>query len=356
MEGTIGLDLAGEPCAPLTIVHPTADRRETHEIPGLDMAREYHMSLYGNSAPPPIAMEGTTGYNLPAETRTPLVMVRPAAYRRGMDETLGRDVIGEYRASFFGNSGPSPNPMDRTTGHDSARQRCPSVSAIGPAPDTFETDRITGHDSAEVDCSPLFGSPAPSLPQETDFQYDSALFLPESTATAESNPAPASAHTFLLNEILNATCARYEKVPTAELGDIRACYERCLGLSDLLRAAHTLLNEYETSFSKAIKDIWEQNPDLRQTGLTGGHARKQRKVKTYVPIARVPADQKERRKNVEEQDAGARQRLEGVRALKLTFEEGFHHLRAMLGHCDVLIRSADAIAAGAASEEEARGA
>lgn len=356
MEGTIGLDLAGEPRASLNLTCPTADRRETDEIPGLDMARECCMSLSGNSAPPPIATERTTGYDLPEETRAPFGMAHQAPYRRGIDETPGRDMIGEYRASFFGNSGSFPDAIEGTTGHDSARQRYPSVSAIGPAPDTFETNRITGHDSTEVDCSPLFESPAPSLPQETDFQYDSALFLPESTATAESNPDPASAHTSLYNKIFNDTCARYEKVPTAELGDIRDCNERCLGLSDLLRAAHTHLNEYETSFSKTIKDIWEQNPDLRQIGLSGGHARKQRKVKTYVPIARVPADQRERRKNVEEQDAGARQRLEGVRALKLTFEEGFHHLRAMIGHCDVLIRSADAIAAGAASEEEARGA
>jgi hypothetical protein len=146
----------------------------------------------------------------------------------------------------------------------------------------------------------------------------------------------------------------YELAPAADLQEVQDCHERCAGLVDLIRAIHAHLNERETLITKTLNEMWAQNPDLRRRGLVGGIARKQRLKMPYLPIDKAPAEQKERRKDVEEKDYVGRTQLEGIRALRLNFEEGFHHLRRMLSNCNLLVQLSDEIDVGVATEDEAR--
>lgn len=146
----------------------------------------------------------------------------------------------------------------------------------------------------------------------------------------------------------------YELAPTADFQAVQECHERCAGLVDLIRAIHAHLNEREAHITKTLNDMWAQNPDLRRRGLVGGIARKQRSRMPYLPINKAPAEQKERRKDVEDKDYVGRTQIEGIRALRLNFEEGFHHLRRMLSNCNVFLKFSDEIDAGMATEDEAR--
>lgn len=173
------------------------------------------------------------------------------------------------------------------------------------------------------------------------------LFLESNSVKTYSFPASTQSK-------LDQASGWYELAPAVDLQTVQECLERCAGLVDLIRAIYAHLNEREAIITKTLNEMWAQNPDLRRRGLVGGIARRQRLKMPYLPIDKAPAEQKERRKDVEEKDYVGRTQLEGIRALRLNFEEGFHHLRRMLSNCNVLVKLSDEIDVGVATEDEAR--
>lgn len=129
-------------------------------------------------------------------------------------------------------------------------------------------------------------------------------------------------------------------------------HDRTLEVNDLLRAAIRDVEERKRRISKKLKNMWDENPDLRRRGLAGGVARKARRGKPYIPIGQVSGEAKRRRLEVEARDVKARNKLAGLSALKVVFDEGYCLLQKFLIACDVLATYPDKTQDGSATEQD----
>ncbi|OAP61877.1 hypothetical protein AYL99_04080 [Fonsecaea erecta] len=119
-------------------------------------------------------------------------------------------------------------------------------------------------------------------------------------------------------------------------------------LTDLVRAAHTTIDQHDARVQHELTRLWSDNPDIRKRGLRGGTARKQRRVTgKYVRITTVmDRDFAERRLEVERIDYLGRNRAAGLRALRKMFEEAFCFLRDQQRQCEDILRCGDILMYG----------
>ncbi|KIW98985.1 uncharacterized protein Z519_00648 [Cladophialophora bantiana CBS 173.52] len=122
-------------------------------------------------------------------------------------------------------------------------------------------------------------------------------------------------------------------------GAIHEHLDRLYTLADLIRAAHTTIDQHEARIQHELSELWEDNPDIRKRGLRGGTARKQRRmIGKYVRITTVDRELAERRLEVEKMDYFGRNRLAGLRGLRVMFEEAFCFVRDQQYQCEDVLR------------------
>ncbi|EXJ76141.1 uncharacterized protein A1O5_00649 [Cladophialophora psammophila CBS 110553] len=122
-------------------------------------------------------------------------------------------------------------------------------------------------------------------------------------------------------------------------GAIHEHLDRLYTLADLIRTAHTTIDQHEARIQHELSELWEDNPDIRKRGLRGGTARKQRRmIGKYVRITTVDRELAERRLEVEKTDYFGRNRLAGLRGLRVMFEEAFCFVRDQQYQCEDVLR------------------
>ncbi|OAG38697.1 hypothetical protein AYO21_07050 [Fonsecaea monophora] len=129
---------------------------------------------------------------------------------------------------------------------------------------------------------------------------------------------------------------------------IQGHLDRLCVLADLVRAAHTTIDQHEARIQHGLSELWDDNQDIRRRGLRGGTARKQRKITgKYVRIATVmDRELADRRLEVEKTDYLGRNRVVGLRGLRDMFEDAFLFLRDQQHKCEDILRCADILMYG----------
>ncbi|KIX91912.1 uncharacterized protein Z520_12375 [Fonsecaea multimorphosa CBS 102226] len=132
-----------------------------------------------------------------------------------------------------------------------------------------------------------------------------------------------------------------------DLSAVQEHLDRVCVLADLVRAAHTTVDQHEARIQHELTELWDNNQDIRKRGLRGGTARKQRRaIGNYIPIATVERELSKRRVEVERIDYLGRNRVAGLRALRIMFEEAFCFLRDQQHQCEDILRCGEILMYG----------
>lgn len=125
-------------------------------------------------------------------------------------------------------------------------------------------------------------------------------------------------------------------------------------LSDLIRGAHIQVDMEFNRIQNTLKEIWEENTDLRKRGLRGGRARKQNKLgKSFASMQNMTPEQTKRRKEVEAKDYQGRNRLEGLKQILTLLETSHQFVQEQQTMAEEVLLAGRKVALGSANRIEA---
>ena len=131
--------------------------------------------------------------------------------------------------------------------------------------------------------------------------------------------------------------------------------DRLYALADMIRPLSSEIEETEARIEVELKDLWEDNPDIRKRGLRGGNARKEKRLgKKFVPIRKMTPQHNMRRVEVERLDYLGRNRIAGLRVLRDILTENFAFVRSQQHQCQVILTHAAILNQGISTPMEPR--